>query len=283
MKFKKMHGAGNDFILFSKRDLAHDDLSDLARRVCHRHFGIGADGMMVAEPSETEDVRMAFYNADGSIAEMCGNGIRCFSRYVYEEGLVDKTEFRVETLAGPQTVSLKLSDGRVCGVSVDMGKPMLEASAVPVNTDKERFTDENIEINGVLLKVTSIRVGVPHTMVFNNDFTDGTVTSLGPAIESHSCFPQKTNVNFVEVLSESELRVATWERGAGATLACGTGACASFYAAYEKGLVGPSVKVKVPGGELEISLSDQGTIVMMGNAVLIAEGIFNVDESEERR
>ena len=274
IKFKKMHGAGNDFVVMTDSSALPKDLSTLAISMCDRHFGIGADGLMLAASSKASDVKMVFYNADGSVAEMCGNGVRCFSKYVYEEGIVSKSEFDVETLAGIQHINLTEKDGEVVSVRVVMGKPRLNPKDVPVQTQKTEFVDQPAQIEGEEVLLTSMRVGVPHTMIFNENFDSRTVTELGPIVEKHDYFPEKTNVNFVEVISESELRLATWERGAGATLACGTGACASFYAAYAKGLVKDVVDVHVPGGCLKISLNAKDEIIMEGNAVLVAEGYY---------
>jgi len=274
IKFKKMHGAGNDFVVMTFTEDLPKDLSQLAISMCDRHFGIGADGMMIAAPSQTSDINMIFYNADGTIAEMCGNGVRCFSRYVFEEGLVQSTHFDVETLAGVQNIELKEKNGLVNSVRVVMGKPILESKSIPAVSKSDLFADEPVLIDDKKYMLTSMRVGVPHTMIFNDTFDSDMVLEIGPIVEKHMYFPEKTNVNFVEVMNKDNMRVATWERGAGATLACGTGACASFYAAFSKGLVGASVTIHVPGGTLQISLSENGEIIMEGNAVLVAEGYY---------
>lgn len=274
IKFKKMHGAGNDFVVMTYSDELPKDYAALAKDMCHRRFGIGADGFMVAAPSESADIKMVFYNADGSVAEMCGNGVRCFSRYVFEENLVQGTEFVVETLAGPQFIKLTEDAGIVKSVRVVMGKALLKAKDVPALTEQEIFEDEMVLVGESTIELTSMRVGVPHTMVFDPEFTSETVTTIGPGVEKHDVFPENTNVNFVHIVDRKNMRMATWERGAGATLACGTGACASFYAAYRKSLVDDKVTVKVPGGELQISKNDKDEIIMEGNAVLVAEGYY---------
>ncbi|WP_430882856.1 diaminopimelate epimerase [Fusibacter sp. JL216-2] len=274
IKFKKMHGAGNDFVIMAFSEDLPNDLSAFAKSICDRHFGVGADGLMIAAPSESDDVRMIFYNADGSVAEMCGNGVRCFSRFVYEEGLVSGKCFDVETLAGTQKIELKLKDDVLIDVKVNMGKAHVIASEVPVICDKDIFENQEVDLDGQKLKLTSMRVGVPHTMVFDDDFNQKTVCHLGPKIEKHKIYPEKTNVNFVHVIDSETLRVATWERGAGATLACGTGACASFYAANKLKRVTDKVIVHVPGGILKISKNDNDEIIMEGNAVLVAEGFY---------
>ena len=274
IKFKKMHGAGNDFVVMTYSQDLPNDLSVFAKNICHRHFGIGADGLMIAAPSESDDVKMIFYNADGSVAEMCGNGVRCFSRYVYEEGLVTKTSFNVETLAGRQKIDLKIEENDLVGVKVNMGKAQVKAVDVPVESSEEVFQSQEVNVDGERIRLTSMRVGVPHTVVFDDDFDEKMVCQLGPKIEKHDIYPKKTNVNFVHVIDDKTLRVATWERGAGATLACGTGACASFYAAHMLKLVSDKVTVQVPGGELEISKNNKDEIIMEGNAVLVAEGYY---------
>ncbi len=274
IKFKKMHGAGNDFVVMTDTKDFPKDLNALSLEMCHRRYGIGADGFMLAASSESADVKMVFYNADGTVAEMCGNGVRCFSRYVYEEGIVNKTEFSVETLAGIQYIKLTMSAGQVESVRVVMGKPQILAKEVPAITEQDVFKDVSVLVDDEDVKLSSLRVGVPHTMIFDHTFNEKTVVELGPKVETLDLFPEKTNVNFVDVVSSTEIRMATWERGAGATLACGTGACATFYAAYTNGLVEKSVKVNVPGGTLTISLNDKNEIIMEGNAVLVAEGIY---------
>ncbi len=274
IKFKKMHGAGNDFVVMTYANELPKDLENLSKSMCDRHFGVGADGFMIAAPSENADIKMIFYNADGTVAEMCGNGVRCFSRYVFEEGLVEDTNFVVETLAGPQGIQLTEANGRVESVRVVMGKAHLNAVDIPVLTNQDVFTDVPVVIDTLQLELTSMRIGVPHTMIFDSLFDQKTVNEIGPKVEKHELFPENTNVNFVDIIDRKNIRIATWERGAGPTLACGTGACASFYAAFRKNLVDDSITVSVPGGKLQISKNDKDEIIMEGNAVLVAEGYY---------
>lgn len=271
--FTKMHGAGNDFILVRKEDVT-EDYAKFAERVCHRHFGIGGDGMMMASMSSIADIKMDYYNSDGSIGEMCGNGIRCFSRFVYEKGMVKTKSFTVETLAGTKRVEL-YEEGAEFFVSVSMGLPELTPGSIPVVSEKPQFIEEDIETVLGTFKVSTILMGVPHTILFVEDIEKININEIGPLIEVHKVFPKKTNVNFVQILGEDEIFVDTWERGAGRTLACGTGVTACAYLARELGkITSKEVKVKVRGGNLKIQISDDGNLMMTGNASKICEGNY---------
>ncbi len=272
MRFTKMHGAGNDFILLKAEDIQERELSDLARAMCHRRFGIGADGLMVVLPSETADVRMEYYNSDGSLAAMCGNGIRCFSKFVHDEGIVGKTAFSVETRAGIKAVQL-FNGEEGTRVRVSMGSPNLRSSDVPASVDAARVWAYPVEVGGVTYPIYSIRMGVPHTVVLVDAISSVLTESAGPVIERNGIFPEHTNVNFIEVTSPDHLKVDTWERGAGHTLACGTGVCASVWIAHELGLVESTVAVDTPGGKLTIIL-DQEEVIMEGGAVTICSGEY---------
>lgn len=272
MQFTKMHGAGNDFILLIGESIQNRSLSELAKAMCHRHFGIGADGLMAAYPSDVADIRMEYYNSDGSLAEMCGNGIRCFSRFVCEAGLVDGPEFSVETRAGIKTVQV-IGSGESTRVRVAMGTPALLAREVPAGVDAPRVWAWPVEAAGSTYPVYAIRMGVPHTMVLVDALSDTLTESVGPEIERNRIFPERTNVNFVQVVAPDAMRVDTWERGAGHTLACGTGVCASVWIAHELGLVGPEVRVETPGGQLTIILEDN-SVMMEGGAAVICSGEY---------
>lgn len=239
INFSKMHGAGNDFVIIIAEEVSGASYSALAKDVCDRHFGIGADGLMIVDESKNSDVRMHYYNSDGSLGEMCGNGIRCFSKFVYEKDIVSKDVFTVETLAGEKVINLTVTgDGKAEKILVDMGIPSLEVKAVPIITEKQRFINEELVIDGTSLKVSSILMGVPHTIVFTKELTEEIVYKFGPAIEKNNIYPRKTNVNFVQVINEEFMKVDTWERGAGKTLACGTGVCASVFVASLLNYVG---------------------------------------------
>ena len=264
MEFEKVHGLGNDFILFED-DGAGRDWNALAKRLCERRLSVGADGILVVLPSDEADIRMRIINADGSEAEMCGNGIRCFAKYVYERGIVRKEDMAVETLAGVMRPRLIVEDGIVTGVCVDMGEPSFDRASIPMQ-GKGEASDVEIEINGKKLTVTSLLMGVPHTIVPVEAIDEEEVRRLGPVIEKHPLYPRKTNVNFVQVLDSGNIRVLTWERGAGLTLACGTGACAGVVAMYRKGRTGRKVAAHLKAGRLIIEYLEDGRVRMTGPA-----------------
>lgn len=272
MRFTKMHGAGNDFVLLKADEINGKDLSELAKAMCHRHFGIGADGLMVVFPSDTADVRMEYYNSDGSLAEMCGNGIRCFSRFVYDSEIVRKPEFSVETRAGIKHIRIAEIEGKI-KVRVSMGNPQLMAREVPAAVDAPRVWAYPVEAGKSTYPVYSIRMGVPHTMVLVESLTNELTEAVGPVIEHNRIFAERTNVNFVQVVSRGGILVDTWERGAGHTLACGTGVCASVWIAHELDMVDETVHVITPGGELTITI-EKDEVIMEGEAVTICSGEF---------
>lgn len=271
MKLTKMHGLGNDFVFLTDEAGATKDYTELAQRLCHRQTGIGADGLIVVVPSEVADTRMRIINADGSEAEMCGNGIRCFAKYVYERGLVAKETFTIETLAGIMEPTLHINNGKVEQVTVNMGKPHFEAKDIPMKADVPMVKHFPVEVAGQTYEVSSVLLGVPHTEVFVDDVTKVPLTTLGPALERHPLFPQGTNVNFVEVVDATHIKVRTWERGAGATLACGTGCCSSVVMAHENGFTGRDVDVAVYLGTLHIRYAEDGTVFMTGPAAEVFE------------
>ncbi len=264
MVFEKVHGLGNDFILFED-DGKNRDWNALAAKLCERRLSVGADGILVVLPSSTADIRMRIINADGSEAEMCGNGIRCFAEYVYERGIVAKQELAVETLAGIMKPKLIVEGGVVTGVCVDMGCPAFDRASIPMQGEGEA-ADVEIEAAGQKLTVTSLLMGVPHTVVLADETDEETAVRLGPAIEKHSMYPRKTNVNFVQVIDRDNIRVLTWERGAALTLACGTGACASVVALARKGLINRRAAVHLKAGKLIIDYLDDGRVLMTGPA-----------------
>ena len=266
MKITKMHGLGNDFIVFFDEGTVELDVTDMAQRLCDRHTGIGADGLVIVMPSEVADVRMRIINSDGSEAEMCGNGIRCFAKYAYDRKIITKDIFTVETLAGIMTPEIIAEDGVAKLVKVNMGKPTFTASAIPMAVEAEKVIDYTIDVDGTSYVVSSVLLGVPHTEVFVDDVKTVPLTVLGPKIEKHPLFPKGTNVNFVQVVNENTVKVRTWERGAGATLACGTGSCSSVVMTHEKGLTGRSVDVELYLGTLHIDYDEDGTVYMTGPA-----------------
>lgn len=276
MKFMKWHGAGNDFILMDNRELErhdHEYLSALAAKMCHRKFGIGADGLMVVFPSERADAKMVYYNSDGSHAAMCGNGIRCFGAFCLKMGIIKKTHFTVETDDGIKTISARTEKGYQ--LTVDMGTAVLSGAEIPTTLGDEALMDTNITVAEETFRIHVLKVGVPHTVVAleNRSFTDEDFIKYGKLIEGNALFPQGTNVNFVSCLDRQHLRVDTWERGAGLTLACGTGVCASAFTFHRLGLIDLPVKVSVSGGELSIDIKNE-QIEMTGPAEAIASGEF---------
>ena len=278
MEFTKMEATGNDFVVFNGFKYSIDNYKDLAIKACHRHYSVGGDGILICEKSDIADVKMIYYNSDGSRGEMCGNGIRCFSKYVYEEGLVDSKVFKVETLAGIKTIWLETDNkGIVETVKVNMGKPIFNPKAIPVDIDKERVVEETIKIEGKEIIYSSVLVGVPHIVIFINDIEDLDINELGSKLEVNPIFPSKTNVNFVKILDRNKIKVYTWERGAGRTLGCGTGSCASVVIGNLLGKLEKKVGVKTEGGELQVELGDKGEIYMKGWANRICNGtLYNL-------
>lgn len=269
MKCTKMHGLGNDFIVCM--DDGRGDYGDLARILCDRRTGIGGDGLLVVGTSDVADIQMRIVNADGSEAAMCGNGIRCFSKYVHDKGIVKKDRFTVETLAGILESVLHVEDGVTKEVTIAMGKPDFSPTHIPIDVNEGPVLQEKICIQGWEGEVASVLIGVPHTEVFVEDVTKVPVTEWGPQIERHPLFPKGTNVNFVEIVDRSRIRVRTWERGCGETLACGSGSCAGVVTAYEKGLLDREVTVELLLGELYISHQEDGMVYMRGPAEFVFE------------
>ncbi|WP_334110569.1 diaminopimelate epimerase [Thermodesulfitimonas autotrophica] len=271
LRFLKMHGLGNDFVVV-KADSVPEQPDTLARVVCDRHFGVGADGLVFILPSEKADLRMRIFNPDGSEAEMCGNAIRCVAKYAYESGMVRKTALRVETGAGILMPRLHLAGERVATVEVDMGEPVLERGAIPMDGPPGCVINELLTVAGESFRVTAVSFGNPHCVIFVSDVAAVDLAALGPKIEHHPAFPRRTNVEFVQVLDPERIRVRVWERGAGATLACGTGACAAAVAGALNGLTGRQVRVGLPGGELFIRWAADNHVYMTGPAAAVFAG-----------
>lgn len=272
MEFTKMHGLGNDFIMIEGDPGAEIDYAALAVRLCDRHTGIGADGILIALPSSRAEIKMRIINGDGSEAAMCGNGIRCFAKYAYERGLVKKERFAVETGAGLIHPELLLDGGRVESVRVNMGRPVLERSEIPMAGPPGRVVGEELSVNGVTYRITSLLMGVPHTVIFLDSLEGLEIAKIGPGIEKSAAFPKRTNVNFVTVTNDREIAVRTWERGAGPTLACGTGSCASVVASVLNGKTGRRVTVHLVLGDLEIEWAEDDLVYMTGPAAEVFHG-----------
>ena len=276
MNFWKLHGVGNDFIAIDGRfdNKDSNDSSDLAKKVCHRRFGVGADGLLVVKTSDISDVEMVYYNSDGSRANMCGNGLRCFCKFVYDNNIVKGTEFSVYTLDGIKKISLNIESEKNYTIRVNMGKPNFNPKNIPVNTNKEVFIKEKLLIDNKEVEVSSILMGVPHTIVFVDELIKEDIYKYGKLIEENEIFPNKTNVNFVKVDDKDNIHVYTWERGCGYTLGCGTGMTASVILANYLGKTNEIVNVKSEGGSVRIELLDD--VYMIGNAVKICEGTLEV-------
>ncbi len=273
MEFIKMHGLGNDFVFLDHFSVSVDeDYPTLAKKLCHRQFGVGGDGLAVILPSIVADARMRIFNPDGSEPEMCGNAIRCFARYVYERGIVLSNPMHVETLAGVLTLDLDIQDGQVQGVRVDMGEPILRADLIPVMGQGEPVVGQPIEVLGETFLYTAVSMGNPHCVIFVEDLETLDFERIGPAIEKHLLFPRKTNVEFIRVNSPQDITMKVWERGAGPTLACGTGACASAVAAVLNQKTERSVTVHLPGGDLWIEWGTDNHVYMTGPATYVFKG-----------
>ena len=275
MKFTKMHGCGNDYIYIdgAKEHIAQEEKPDFVRRVSDRHFGIGGDGVIFINPSDEADFEMEMYNADGSRAEMCGNGIRCVAKFVYDKGLTDKTDISVISCGKIKYLQLSLKDNKVDTVRVNMGAPELIAANVPVLCDKEQAVDEPITVQDTEYKMTCVSMGNPHAVVFMENVTDLEIEKIGPYFESHERFPKRTNTEFVKVIDRNTVQMRVWERGTGETLACGTGCCATVVACILNGLTDDTVTVKLLGGELEITWDREADLVYMtGPATTVFEG-----------
>ncbi len=276
MEFWKMHGLGNDFVFLDHFSIAENefDYPNLAQQLCHRQLGIGGDGLVIVLPSTIADARMRIFNPDGSEPEMCGNGIRCFARFVFENGYVTTNPLTVETLAGVLSLKLTLEENRVSAVRVDMGQPILKPAFIPVNAPMEPVVRAFLEVEGVSLQYSAVSMGNPHCIIFWEDFETLDFERLGPVIEKHALFPRKTNVEFIRVDSIKEITMKVWERGAGPTLACGTGACAAAVASVLNGLTERAVTVHLPGGDLQIEWCEDNHVYMTGPAVYTFRGVW---------
>ena len=281
INFVKMHGLGNDFILIDclYKSLGNSSfLSYLAKKLCNRNFGIGADGLILILPSSKADLRMGIFNYDGSEAQMCGNGIRCFAKYAYENKLVSKNKFTVETLAGIIIPELTISNNKILGVKVNMGIPKLRRRDIPMaGEDTPTVVDEILKINPEqIFKISCVSMGNPHCIIFVDDVKSIPVDKIGPKIENHPLFPDKTNVEFIQVLNRKEINFRVWERGVGETLACGTGACASLVAGVLNKKTDRKATIHLPGGDLDILWADDEHVYMTGPAELVFRGEMEI-------
>ena len=273
MRFTKMQGLGNDYVYVNCFEEKVARPSETAVRVSDRHFGIGADGLILIKPSEKADFEMEMYNADGSRGEMCGNGIRCVAKYVYDYGLTDQTHISIETLGGIKYLDLIVEEGRVRLVKVDMGSPVLEAEQIPIIGLGNRVLDEPIRVDDMEYRITGVSMGNPHGVVFLKDVKNLEIEKIGPLFEHHECFPNRVNTEFAHVLDRQTAEMRVWERGSGETLACGTGACAVAVACVLNGYTEEEVTVKLLGGELQIRWDrEKDRVYMTGPAEAVFDG-----------
>ena len=275
MQFTKWQGIGNDFVIVNGFVEKIEDYAYTAIAICDRHFGIGADGLVVALPSDFADFRMRIFNSDGSEAEMCGNVTRCFARYVFETGLTSKTELTIETLAGIIKPKLLFDKGQITGVCVDMGVPKLKRGEIPmIGNPEEQAINVPLDVGALSYAVTGVNIGNPHCVVFMDEVESLDLKSVGKPIEVHPTFPRKTNVEFVQVIDRQTLRMRVWERGAGVTLACGTGTCATVVASVLNGKTDRQVTVHLDGGDLLIEWRDDDHVYKTGPAVEVFRGVY---------
>lgn len=281
MKFTKMHGCGNDYIYVdgAKEIIPQEKKPDVVKRLSDRHFGIGGDGVIFINPSTEADFEMEMYNMDGSRAEMCGNGIRCVAKFVYDKGLTDQTQISIISAGKIKYLDLTTEDRKVSTVKVNMGAPILKAADIPVIADdeEESVIGEEIEVDGKIYKMTCVSMGNPHAVVFMDDVADLPIEKIGPLFENHERFPKRTNTEFVKVIDKEHVEMRVWERGTGETLACGTGACATVVACILNGLTNDTVTVKLLGGSLRIQWDRQENLVYMtGPAATVFEGEIEI-------
>ncbi len=277
MKFTKMHGCGNDYVYVNCFTEKVENPAAVSRFVSDRHFGIGSDGLILIRPSEVADFWMDMYNSDGSSSEMCGNGIRCVAKYVYDYGLTDKTQITIESGGKIKVLDLQVENGKVTAVTVDMGEPIVKPELVPVVSDKEAVIAEKFTIDGKDYEMTCVSMGNPHAIVWVEDTSKVEIEKTGPLFENHARFPRRTNTEFIELLDKNNINMRVWERGAGETLACGTGACASVYACILNEKTEDEVTVHLLGGDLKIRYDrESGHIFMTGPATVIFDGEIDV-------
>lgn len=273
LKFTKMHGAGNDYIYINGFSQKTENPSELAVKLSNRNFGIGSDGLVLILPSDTCDFRMQMFNSDGSEAEMCGNASRCVGKFVYDNGLTTKKEITLETLAGIKYITLLEGDANARKITVDMGEPILNAQLIPVDVKESPVKNYPLEIDAKVWPITCVSMGNPHAVTFTSEIDKLDLPELGPKFEKNPIFPRKTNTEFIEVIDKHTLNMRVWERGAGETLACGTGACAAAVAAVLNGLTERKVTIHLLGGDLEIEWRESNNhVYMTGEAVTVFEG-----------
>lgn len=272
--FTKMHGLGNDYLFIDGAKFAVDDPAELSRRISHRHLGVGADGIILVLPGEQAPFRMRIFNADGSEAETCGNGIRCFAKYVYERGMTGRKEFTIETLAGPNRVVLTTENGVVATVRSNMGRPRFDRAEIPMVGPPGRVLEERLELDDRTVRITCANIGNPHAVIFVDDATAVPLAEIGPKIENHSKFPQRTNVEFVTVRDRQNIVMRIWERGSGITMASGSGSCGAALASMMTDQADRKVNVHLVYGVLAIEWAADGFVYQEGPATEVFTGVW---------
>ncbi len=272
MKFIKMHGAGNDYVYIDTRTNEVKDPAALARKVSDRHKGIGSDGLVLIMPSDVADVRMRMFNSDGSEAQMCGNAIRCVGKYAYDNNMMQGTELKIETLGGIKILHMSVTDGKADGASVDMGTPEWVPARIPVTHEGDLALEIPVQANGKTYMASCVSMGNPHAVIFGENLDTLPIEQVGPGLENHPLFPERINTEFVEVIDRKNVRMRVWERGAGETQACGTGACAVACVTARLGLTDRDVNVHLLGGTLHIRWADDDHVFMTGEAIAVFEG-----------
>ncbi|WP_138263482.1 diaminopimelate epimerase [[Clostridium] hylemonae] len=277
MKFTKMHGLGNDYVYVNCFKEKIGNPPEAARILSDRHFGVGSDGLIMICPSEKADFEMEMYNADGSRGEMCGNGIRCVAKYVYDYGLTDKTNISVETLGGVKYLDLTVKDGKAVLIKVDMGRPELKPERIPIVSGSDAVISEPIVVDGAIYRMTGVSMGNPHAVIFVDDVKGLELEAVGPKFENHERFPKRVNTEFARVIDRETVEMRVWERGSGETLACGTGACAVAVACILNGLTEDKVTVRLLGGDLLIEWDKEADkVYMTGPATVVFDGEIQI-------
>lgn len=276
-QFVKSHGLGNDYFVLDQSQLSFDLTPEVVQLLCHRNYGIGSDGILLLVPSDKADFGLRILNPDGSEAEKSGNGLRIFAKYLFEHGHTEKEVFKISTLGGVVTVELETTDGIVPFVTVEMGEATFQSNLIPVAGEEREVVDEEINVDGELLRFTAVSVGNPHCVVFVDELDEGYIRKLGPLLETHELFPNRINVQFAKPLSREKVQILIWERGAGYTLASGSSSCAVASACVKNGLTDGNVTVSMPGGDLDINIRNDWSIKMRGAVEEVAEGTLSID------
>lgn len=275
--FTKMQAYGNDYIYINT--IAHpvENPGLLSKKISDRHFGVGSDGLVLICPSQVCDFRMRIFNPDGTEAEMCGNALRSTAKYVYTFGLTDKEKFTIETLGGNQHLELTVRDGKVTDIRADIGRPVFEPSRIPVLTDEKTFLEQPVQAGDRAFSASSLSWGNPHTVIFVDDVDDVDIETYGPLLEHASCFPQRTNVTFAQIVDQNHIRIREWERGTGETLGCGTGCCTAVVIGALLGKCASAVEVSQPGGVLKVNQHEDGTVSMQGPSHIVFQGEYEYE------